>query len=154
MLSLRPATAADLPILNELYADMDGKPPLSADLMADLWQQVTQVPHYTIYLAGLNDEIVGTFSLLIAPTFMHRGFHKFALLDAVAVRSTHRSQGIGRQMMQQALQISQEAGCYKVMLSSNLMRDRAHAFYESLGFRQHGWSFSLTLPTCIDQASV
>jgi hypothetical protein len=48
-------------------------------------------------------------------------------------------------MMKQAIALSAEAGCYKVMLSSNLKRDRAHEFYRSLGFEQHGWSFKCIL---------
>ena len=32
-------------------------------------------------------------------------------------------------------------GCYKLALSSNRRRERAHAFYESLGFERHGVSF-------------
>ena len=155
MLALRPATLADLPILNALYADMDGKALFSSEQMAEIWGAIAHTPGYTIYVASIdttadstgNPEIIGTFALLILPTFMHRGFHKSALLDAVAVRSSHRSQGLGSAMIRAALDLSQATGCYKVMLSSNLARDRAHAFYESLGFQQHGWSFSLVLPT-------
>lgn len=35
------------------------------------------------------------------------------------------------------------AHCYKVTLSAYLKRDRAHRFYESLGFTKHGYSFLL-----------
>ena len=33
------------------------------------------------------------------------------------------------------------AGCYKMALSSNLKREAAHRFYDSLGFGRHGYSF-------------
>ena len=36
-------------------------------------------------------------------------------------------------------------GCYKVTLSSGLKRSGAHAFYESMGFRCHGFSYLLSL---------
>jgi len=39
------------------------------------------------------------------------------------------------------MQIAKEKGCYKLTLSSNLRREAAHAFYESLGFTKHGYSF-------------
>ena len=32
-------------------------------------------------------------------------------------------------------------GCYKTSLSANLKREHAHAFYESLDFERHGYSF-------------
>ena len=41
--------------------------------------------------------------------------------------------------------ICRQKGCYKMMLSSNLRRTGAHAFYESLGFEKHGYSFRIDL---------
>ena len=139
------ATKKDLTILNGLYADMNNKPLMSEDEIIKIWQQIQQVPDYYIYLAYLDNEAIGTFSLLFMPTMMHLGFHKSAILDSVTILSSYRGQGYGKQMMQQALKISADAGCYKVTLSSNIKRDRAHKFYQSLGFQQHGWSFSYLL---------
>ncbi|MBD2242415.1 GNAT family N-acetyltransferase [Nostoc sp. FACHB-888] len=144
-LEIRIATRGDWPLLNQLYADMDGELPLPSDDLERILTEITQVPNYYIYIAFLNQQLVGTFSLLYAPTMMHRGYHKFAVLDAVTVISQMRGEGIGSQMVKAALQFSAEAGCYKVTLSSNLKRDRAHQFYQSLGFEQHGWSFKCVL---------
>jgi GNAT superfamily N-acetyltransferase len=51
----------------------------------------------------------------------------------------------GKQMMQFAMEQCKQAGCYKLMLSSNLKREAAHKFYESLGFQRHGYSFQVLL---------
>jgi len=48
-------------------------------------------------------------------------------------------------MMSHAIGLCRERGCYKVVISSNFKRPKAHAFYESLGFERHGYSFRLTL---------
>ncbi|MCC5643591.1 GNAT family N-acetyltransferase [Nostoc sp. CHAB 5824] len=144
-LEIRIATREDWPLLNQLYADMDGELPLASNDVERILTEITQVPNYYIYIAFLNQKLVGTFSLLYAPTIMHRGYHKFAILDAVTVISQMRGEGIGSQMVKAALQFSAEAGCYKVTLSSNLKRSRAHQFYQSLGFEQHGWSFKCVL---------
>ncbi|WP_036478495.1 GNAT family N-acetyltransferase [Myxosarcina sp. GI1] len=142
---IRIATKDDLPTLNHLYADMDNKPLMSEEQITKIWQKIQQVPDYYIYLAYLEELAIGTFSLLFVPTMMHPVFHKSALLDAVTIVSSYRGRGYGKQMMREALKISAEAGCYKVTLSSNLKRDRTHKFYQSLGFKQHGWSFSYQL---------
>lgn len=144
-LDIRIANFEDLPLLNYLYADMDGEPPFAHDELENIFAEIAKVPNYHIYLAYFNQQPVGTFSLLYAPTMMHRGYHKFAVLDAVTVISAMRGEGIGSQMVKAALKLSAEAGCYKVTLSSNLKRDRAHQFYQSLGFEQHGWSFKCLL---------
>jgi GNAT superfamily N-acetyltransferase len=48
-------------------------------------------------------------------------------------------------MMTHAMAQAQQAGCYKLALSSNHERKDAHAFYASLGFAQHGLSFVIEL---------
>jgi GNAT superfamily N-acetyltransferase len=47
--------------------------------------------------------------------------------------------------MDDAMRLAREAGCYKLALSSNRRRERAHAFYERLGFGRHGVSFLVEL---------
>jgi len=47
--------------------------------------------------------------------------------------------------MMHAMDLARHAGCYKLALSSNQKRHRAHAFYESLGFQKHGYSFQIQL---------
>ncbi|MGK7899125.1 MAG: GNAT family N-acetyltransferase [Xenococcus sp. (in: cyanobacteria)] len=144
-LEYKIATLADLPILNSLYSEMDNKSLMAEEEITKIWHQIQQVPNYYIYLAYLENTAIGTFSLLFMPTMMHRGFHRSAILDSVVIHSDYRGQGLGSKMVQQALKISANAGCYKVTLSSNLKRDRAHKFYQSLGFKQHGWSFNYQL---------
>ncbi|MBD2341396.1 GNAT family N-acetyltransferase [Calothrix sp. FACHB-156] len=151
-IDIRIANREDLPLLNQLYADMDNQPTIPKDDLEKIFTEITQFLNYHIYIAYLNEQPVGTFSLLYAPTMMHRGYHKFAVLDSVTVISSMRGQGIGSEMVKVALKLSAEAGCYKMTLSSNLKRDRAHQFYKSLGFEQHGWSFKCILQPTQDFA--
>ena len=46
-------------------------------------------------------------------------------------------------MMQYAVERCRDKDCYKLVLSSNSKRERAHAFYSSLGFERHGFSFRI-----------
>ena len=47
--------------------------------------------------------------------------------------------------MRFALARARDKRCYKLVLSSNARRERAHAFYEALGFERHGYSFRIEL---------
>jgi GNAT superfamily N-acetyltransferase len=143
LLEIKQVTTTDLSLLNQLYTEMDGELPLSLSDVEQIFEQIQEIPNYNIYIAWLNSEPVGTFSLLFIPMILYNS--KAAIIDAVVVTSTYRNQGIGKAMMLEALNLSREAGCYKAMLSSNLKRTAAHQFYESLGFKQQGWSFSLEL---------
>lgn len=142
-LTTRIAKYQDLPVLNQFYTEIDEEPPLPLAKVEQIFEEIQQIPNYNIYITEVNHQPVGTFSLLVMPLILHQS--KVAIIDAVIVTSEYRNQGIGKLMMEAAFKLSAEAGCYKVMLSSNLKRDRAHQFYQSLGFKQQGWSFSLEL---------
>jgi GNAT superfamily N-acetyltransferase len=111
-----------------------------------LFDRMARYPDYRIYVAIRDDRIVGTFALLIMDKLGHRGAPS-GVIEDVAVDPQCQGQGIGKTMMQHALRVCGEKGCYKLALSSNLRRERAHAFYDSLGFERHGYSFSVTIPT-------
>ena len=68
------------------------------------------------------------------------------MVEDVAVDPERQGHGIGRAMMQHALDQCRLAACYKMTLSSNLKREGAHLFYDSLGFARHGYSFQIELP--------
>jgi ribosomal protein S18 acetylase RimI-like enzyme len=139
--SCRVASKADLPEVLRLYAqpDLDGKALLLAEAER-MFDRIAQYPDYRVYVAERDSRIVGTFALLIMHNLGHWGTPS-AVIEDVAVAPDCQGQGIGKLMMRHALQICGEKGCYKAVLSSNLKRERAHAFYESLGFERHGYSF-------------
>ena len=141
--SCRVATQADLADILRLYAqpDLDGKA-LSLAEAERLFERMSQYPDYKLYVAERDGRIVGTFALLIMPNLGHWGTPS-AVIEDVAVDPDCQGQGIGKLMMRHALHICGEKGCYKAALSSNLRRERAHAFYESLGFERHGYSYRM-----------
>lgn len=152
-LLIREATEDDLPAVLALYAQpaMDNGKVLTLDEAKLLLAQFRQYPSYRLWVAceaapdassdaQSGGEVVGTYALLIMHNLAHQGTPS-AIVEDVVVSAERQSQGIGQQMMQHAQQQARLAGCYKLVLSSNQKRERAHAFYESLGFQRHGFSF-------------
>ena len=138
----RAASKADLSQILRLYAqpDLDDGQVLSLCEAERIFERMADYPHYKIYVAVYDGQIVGTFSLLIMDNLAHLGAPS-AVIEDVAVDPKWQGRGVGKKMMQYALDIAGKAGCYKAALSSNLKRKRAHAFYESLGFERHGYSY-------------
>jgi ribosomal protein S18 acetylase RimI-like enzyme len=138
----RPAAAADLPGVLALYAqpELDDGRVLSRAEAEEVLARFAAYPDYTLYVAEENGAIVGTFALLVMDNIGHLGTPS-AVVEDVAVAPALQGRGIGRQMMAHALELARAKGCYKLSLSSNLKREAAHAFYESLGFEKHGFSF-------------
>jgi GNAT superfamily N-acetyltransferase len=123
---------------------MDNGKVLNIEKAKQLFAQFSQYPNYHLYVACKDDGIVGTFAFLVMHNLAHQGTPS-AIVEDVVVSEAHQSQGIGREMMHHAMALALEAGCYKLVLSSNQKRERAHAFYESLGFQRHGFSFLIEI---------
>jgi GNAT superfamily N-acetyltransferase len=144
--SLREATQADLAEVLSLYAQPgldDGRTLALEDARAVL-ARFARYPDYRLFVACVEHKVVGTYALLIMDNLAHQGA-KSAVVEDVVVVQAMQGQGIGRAMMHDAMQRAKQARCYKLTLSSNLKRTAAHAFYGSLGFTRHGYSFLIEL---------
>ena len=144
--TVRKAGAADIAAVLALYAqpDLDDGNVLTVEQGVALFERFGRYPDYTLYVAEKDKQIVGTFALLVMDNLGHLGSPS-AIVEDVVVAPDRQSQGIGAAMMQFALERAREKRCYKLMLSSNAKRARAHAFYESLGYERHGYSFRVDL---------
>lgn len=143
-LSIRPAIDADLPAVLALYAQpgMDDGTIMALENARAILARFARYPDYTLYVAHEAGAVVGSFALLIMDNLGHLGTPS-AVIEDVVVTPDRQGAGIGAAMMSEALAIARDKGCYKAMLSSNMKRERAHAFYDGLGFERHGYSFRI-----------
>ncbi len=146
-IDIRLAREADLPFVLALYQALEERADdvLTPEQAREVWAQFARYPSYRLFVA-CDDQgrVVGSYALLIMHNLAHRGAPS-AIVEDVVVDEALRGQGIGRRMMAHAMALAREAGCYKLALSSNRKREAAHAFYESLGFAQHGLSFLVSI---------
>ena len=148
-LLIRQATVHDLPSVLQLYAhpSMDNGKVWSLQAATAHFEHFSAYPSYRMFVAceaSPEGLVIGTYALLVMHNLAHQGTPS-AIVEDVVVSEAHQSQGIGRDMMQHAMRQARAAGCYKLVLSSNQKRERAHAFYESLGFVRHGYSFQIEM---------
>lgn len=143
---MRQARSEDLPSVLHLYSQpgMDDGKVLSLSDAQEIFAQFSRYPNYRLFVACDGNEVLGSYALLVMHNLGHLGTPS-AIVEDVVVSEHRRSRGIGAQMMAHARIMAKEAGCYKLVLSSNQKRERAHAFYESLGFQRHGFSFLLEI---------
>jgi len=68
--------------------------------------------------------------------FVWRGLESEARVEisGLVVDEKARSLGIGRRLLERAEEWAREKGCATIGLRSNVIRERAHAFYERLGY--------------------
>jgi ribosomal protein S18 acetylase RimI-like enzyme len=141
-INLREANEYDLPSILSLYAQLgqDDGSVLPLDEANRIFARIKSYPDYQLHVATAGDRVVGVFALLIMDNLGHLGTPS-AILEDVVVTEEFRGVGIGKTMMDYANDLCRQKGCYKMTFSSNVNREAAHRFYESLGFRKHGFSF-------------
>lgn len=143
--NIRQATLDDVKDILHIYAEaLDNGKVLSVEKAQKIFLKQQQYPDYQVFVAVHERQIVGTFAILIMENMAHNGTPS-SVIEDVGVLPTMQGKGIGKLMMKFALQYAKEKGCYKMSLSSNLRREKAHQFYESLGFQKHGFSFLMDL---------
>lgn len=145
-LVFREGTEADLGAVLDIYAqgDLDDGRRLGASQAREVLSRFRRYPDYRLYVALLAGRIVGAFSLLIMDNLGHAGTPA-AIVEDVGVHEDFRRHGVGRRMIEYAIEQARARGCYKLSLSSNNQRQDAHRFYDALGFKRHGITFSIEL---------
>lgn len=140
-LTIRPATVADWPEVLRLYesSGIDNPGDNDVDAGATLWSRLERAGG-VVLLAEARGFAVGTLTLFVLPLLAHGGQPSMVVED-VAVDESAQGLGIGRALMNAAMEMARQQGCYKLALSSNLKRHAAHAFYEHIGLQRHGVSF-------------
>lgn len=139
-ITLRRAEEADLPVVVRLFATPDEGnlkdedpgtplPPCYAEALA----AIAQDPRNMLVVAERDGAVIGAFHLTILQYVAYRG-GRVAQIENVIVDPSARRLGVGAAMMAWAIDEARRQGCFRVQLTSNKARTRAHRFYERLGF--------------------
>lgn len=138
MIKIRKAEAGDLDDLLQLYSLLYGKSVLKKDSgLTKTWHEMLNDPFYHIIVADEDGQIVSTCVIVIIRnlTFEHR---PYAVIDNIVTHGEFRAQGLATACLQEAQKIAEEAGCYKITLSTSSRLQSTHKFYEKLGYNKEG----------------
>lgn len=137
----RKATKNDLPFIVKLMAnDTLGKlrenyrEPLPQTYY-DAFEIISKDPNQELMVAenGNDPGIIGTFQLTFIPYLSYQGKLR-AQIENVFVRENLTGQGIGKKMLEWAIESAKERNAHVLQLTSDKQRPRAIKFYEDLGF--------------------
>jgi GNAT superfamily N-acetyltransferase len=151
MIIFRKATLDDLDAIIAMLADDElGRtrelvetPP--ADCYVQAFKAIDADPNQNLIVATENGTVVGTMQLTFLPGISRKGQWR-GQIEAVRIASSQRGAGLGRQMMEWAIEQCRARGCGLVQLTSDKSRRDAHRFYDNLGFvaSHEGYKLRLT----------
>jgi L-amino acid N-acyltransferase YncA len=151
MATVRAATEEDIPRILELYDDLSlsvsqtGEQSYpSPNEVQKVVDAISAMTGYELLVAEEDGTVVGTMVLLIVPNLSHRAL-PWATVENMIVDNRYRRRGIGRILMDYAIDRARQAGCYKIQLISNKKRLEAHNFYQEMGFETSVYGFRLYL---------
>ena len=122
-----------------------------AQLMCELGYQTTKSEmqtrmeriaadeRYRTFVAVCDGRVCGMIGTVTYPSYEHNDSGGRIL--ALATLSTMRRRGIGRALIATAENNFAQRGIWRIALNTQLTREDAHTFYESLGYERNGWRF-------------
>ncbi|HTV23582.1 MAG TPA: GNAT family N-acetyltransferase [Polyangiaceae bacterium] len=139
-MAIRSAQREDLPAILRLYADGTLTPAQQHDYLspsdayAAAFDAIAADPNNHVYVAECDGRVLGTFQLTFIRQLSYGG-GLVAQVESVFVDAEQRSAGVGASMMQFARSEAERRGAFRIQLTSNVKRERAHRFYERLGYQ-------------------
>jgi GNAT superfamily N-acetyltransferase len=134
--NIRPATSDDLPGVLILYRQLNPDDPVLDLAVAEpVWATLLSSGLTTPFVVEIEGLLVASCTLAIVPN-LSRGARPYGVIENVVTSSDHRRTGLGRAVLQAALDKAWEADCYKVLLATGSRRESTLRFYEGAGFQR------------------
>lgn len=131
---LRRIKETDLNQLILLYDHLhEGDIKGSKEELEKIWQQILKNDSLVYFVIELNEALICSCNLTIIPN-LTRGGKSIGIIENVVTHVDYRNKGLGKIIMETAIDHARNMNCYKIMILSSSKRKESHKFYRSLGF--------------------
>ncbi|MGB0384619.1 MAG: GNAT family N-acetyltransferase [Ardenticatenaceae bacterium] len=131
MLTIRPIRADDVPALAQLLGQLGYR--ISLKELAERVDLICSGRESTLLVATNHESIVGCVQAMIDRRLAEGTYGEVVSL---VVDQAQRGQGIGRKLVEGADAWVINKGYNRMRVRSNVMRNKAHQFFEKLGFSE------------------
>ena len=139
-ITINQSVPSNFPEILNLYKQLwDNWQYFNEEKLKTIYQTDLETARKQYLVARKDKKIVGVCSL---STTNNWHYLKVTEIEELIVDKSYRNQGIGKMLLNKAVNIAKEKGCYRVELHSNLKRIDAHKFYESNGFEKGSYYFT------------
>jgi ribosomal protein S18 acetylase RimI-like enzyme len=136
-LTIRAAEMNDAAALAQLMCEL-GYETTKSEMQTRI-ERISTDERYRTFVAVLDGKVCGMIGTLTSLSYEHND--PGGRILAIAILKTMRRRGIGRALIATAENDFAERGIRRMALNTQLAREDAHKFYESLGYERNGWRF-------------
>lgn len=130
---IRSAQIADAKALHDLNTDVLGHP-YDLEKMNTQFQRLLGLQHH-ILLVAEDSQTLDVLGYIHAEVYETLYFPALLNVLALAVKSEHHRQGIGRKLLVELEKLARESGFSGIRINSGHGRTEAHAFYQDVGYQ-------------------
>lgn len=131
MFTIRPIEAHDIPALADLLGQLGYT--ISLKELTERVHRLSSGQESTLLVAANNEIIVGCVQAMIDRRLAAGTYGEVVSL---VVDEAERGQGIGKKLVEGAEAWVMSKGYNRMRVRSNVIRDKAHQFFETLGFAE------------------
>jgi GNAT superfamily N-acetyltransferase len=144
---IRRAKESDLRAIEKLLEDlinaMDDTEGIDTGTALENCERLLNDAGSHFLVAAREGTPVGFINFTIRQTILHQG--PSALIDELVVAEEYRGKGVGRQLVQAAIEKCRRLGCSEVEVSTEKTNLKARKFYKQYGFEEIGILFEVDL---------
>ena len=107
--------------------------PEASEIESQVFREIIDSKYLDLFVAEDGGVLLGSCYLNVIPNIT-RGGRPYAVIENVVTDSAHRNRGIGKSLLDHAVEQAWAQNCYKVMLMSGRTEAAVHAFYNKCGF--------------------
>jgi GNAT superfamily N-acetyltransferase len=133
MIEYSIAKKEHLPMILELYKQLiPEENPIDIIEANKIWGKIEN-NEIKYFIAMDGNKIVSSCYLAIIPNLTRTGKSN-GFIENVITDEKYRKRGIGKKVIEMAIEYGKQNNCYKIILQSSYKRKENHIFYEKCGF--------------------
>lgn len=139
-IAIRLASPADAAVVAALMTELDH--PIPADQAHRFLASLADRADTVVFLATIDDHVCGLIGGHLLPVLSEP--NPILMIIALSVAAAYQRSGAGRALVNRLEAWARENGAARVLVTTALRREGAHAFYERMGYSFTGRRYART----------
>lgn len=106
------------------------------EIIEGVWEQIQSDRNIKYFGVFEGNELLSSCTIILVPN-LTRSCRPYGVIENVVTHVEYRKRGLGKAVLNKAIEFAWKNNCYKVMLMTGRLNEDTFKFYESVGFNRH-----------------